>query len=247
MDEPTARELMRPHRAAPILVTQGDEDLLIPGDRGAAFAEADRRRARRVRGRRPPPATPATRCRSTCCCATSPSAPGSARRAPPALAPRDPPPASARCYVSSPIGLGHAWRDVAIARELRALAARARDRLARAGAGHARARALRRAHPPREPPARARVAPHRRRGARARAERLPGLAADGRDPARQLHALPRRRAREDPYDLWIGDEAWELDYYLHENPELKTRRLLLPHRLRRLAADGRGRRRARRG
>jgi predicted glycosyltransferase len=23
------------------------------------------------------------------------------------------------------------------------------------------------------------------------------------------------------YDLWIGDEAWELDYYLHENPELK--------------------------
>ncbi len=28
--------------------------------------------------------------------------------------------------------------------------------------------------------------------------------------------------RDDPYDLWIGDEAWELDYYLHENPELKT-------------------------
>ena len=27
--------------------------------------------------------------------------------------------------------------------------------------------------------------------------------------------------REQPYDLWIGDEAWELDYYLHENPELK--------------------------
>jgi predicted glycosyltransferase len=25
----------------------------------------------------------------------------------------------------------------------------------------------------------------------------------------------------DPYDLWIGDEAWELDYYLHENPEQK--------------------------
>jgi predicted glycosyltransferase len=25
----------------------------------------------------------------------------------------------------------------------------------------------------------------------------------------------------DQYDLWIGDEAWELDYYLHENPELK--------------------------
>jgi predicted glycosyltransferase len=25
----------------------------------------------------------------------------------------------------------------------------------------------------------------------------------------------------DPYDLWIGDEAWELDYFLHENPEEK--------------------------
>jgi predicted glycosyltransferase len=28
--------------------------------------------------------------------------------------------------------------------------------------------------------------------------------------------------RDDPYDLWIGDEAWELDYYLHENPEQKS-------------------------
>ena len=27
--------------------------------------------------------------------------------------------------------------------------------------------------------------------------------------------------RDDHYDLWIGDEAWELDYFLHENPELK--------------------------
>ena len=26
---------------------------------------------------------------------------------------------------------------------------------------------------------------------------------------------------EEQYDLWIGDEAWELDYYLHENPEQK--------------------------
>lgn len=28
-------------------------------------------------------------------------------------------------------------------------------------------------------------------------------------------------ARATPYDLWIGDESWEVDYYLHENPELK--------------------------
>ena len=25
----------------------------------------------------------------------------------------------------------------------------------------------------------------------------------------------------EPYDAWVGDEAWELDYFLHENPELK--------------------------
>ena len=31
-------------------------------------------------------------------------------------------------------------------------------------------------------------------------------------------------AREDRYDLWIGDEAWELDYYLHENPREKRAR-----------------------
>jgi hypothetical protein len=27
--------------------------------------------------------------------------------------------------------------------------------------------------------------------------------------------------RAQRYDLWIGDEAWELDYYLHENPREK--------------------------
>ncbi len=29
-------------------------------------------------------------------------------------------------------------------------------------------------------------------------------------------------AGEEDYDLWIGDESWDLDYYLHENPELKS-------------------------
>ena len=39
---------------------------------------------------------------------------------------------------------------------------------------------------------------------------------------RELHGLPRSRAARSSYDLWIGDEAWDLDYFLHENPELKT-------------------------
>jgi len=28
--------------------------------------------------------------------------------------------------------------------------------------------------------------------------------------------------KDGEYDLWVGDEAWDVDYYLHENPELKT-------------------------
>jgi Glycosyltransferase family 28 C-terminal domain len=27
---------------------------------------------------------------------------------------------------------------------------------------------------------------------------------------------------EDTFDLWIGDEAWDVDHFLHENPERKT-------------------------
>src|SRR5205085_10528463 len=45
-------------------------------------------------------------------------------------------------------------------------------------------------------------------------------------PRRKTGSWPlrasRRRPRDEPYDLWIGDEAWELDYYLHENPEQKS-------------------------
>ena len=33
--------------------------------------------------------------------------------------------------------------------------------------------------------------------------------------------------RDEPYDLWIGDEAWELDYFLRENPRGEARRLCL--------------------
>ena len=29
-------------------------------------------------------------------------------------------------------------------------------------------------------------------------------------------------AQDEQYDLWIGDEAWDVDHYLHENPELKS-------------------------
>jgi hypothetical protein len=41
-------------------------------------------------------------------------------------------------------------------------------------------------------------------------------------PFPRSHPRDNRRAGSDEqYDLWMGDEAWELDYYLHENPEQK--------------------------
>ena len=35
----------------------------------------------------------------------------------------------------------------------------------------------------------------------------------------------------------VGDEAWDVDHFLHENPGRKLFGLRLAHRLRRLAAD----------
>jgi len=124
-------------------------------------------------------------------------------------------------YISSPIGLGHAQRDVAIADELRGICPGLEiDWLAQ----HPVTAVL-----------------------RARGERIhPASAAlasesghiESESGEHDLHCFGAWRrmdeillanfmvfhdiVRDDPYDLWIGDESWELDYYLHENPELKA-------------------------
>ncbi|MCW2909627.1 MAG: alpha/beta fold hydrolase [Actinomycetia bacterium] len=124
-------------------------------------------------------------------------------------------------YISSPIGLGHALRDVAIAGELRALHPGLEiDWLAQ----HPVTRVL-----------------------EARGERVHPASAylasesghiESESAGHDLHSFQAIRrmdeillanfmvfhdlAREEDYDLWIGDESWELDYYLHENPELKS-------------------------
>jgi pimeloyl-ACP methyl ester carboxylesterase/predicted glycosyltransferase len=123
-------------------------------------------------------------------------------------------------YISSPIGLGHAQRDAAIADELRKL------------------------HPGLEidwlaqDPVTAVLA--------ARGERLHPASKylasesghiESESAGHNLHAFQAIRrmdeillanfmvfhdvVRDEDYDLWIGDEAWELDYYLHENPGQK--------------------------
>jgi pimeloyl-ACP methyl ester carboxylesterase len=123
-------------------------------------------------------------------------------------------------YISSPIGLGHAQRDVAIARELRKLHPDLEiDWLAQ----HPVTRVLEgegeRIHP-----------------ASAYLANESGH-IESESAEHDLHCFQAWRRMDEillsnfmvfhdlteseQYDLWIGDEAWELDYYLHENPELK--------------------------
>ena len=55
----------------------------------------------------------------------------------------------------------------------------------------------------------------------------------------QLHGLPRRRARRAATTSGSATRRGSVDYFLHENPELKTAAVRLADRLRRLAADAR--------
>ena len=143
----------------------------------------------------------------------------------------DPPPAPRRwtraksrrkraLYICSPIGLGHARRDVAIAKELRKLVPDLQvDWLAQ----HPVTKVLE-AEGERIHPASAELANESHH-------------IECESAEHDLHAFQAIRrmdeilcanfmlfhdvVRDEQYDLWIGDEAWELDYYLHENPEEK--------------------------
>ncbi len=128
--------------------------------------------------------------------------------------------AGARSYVSSPIGLGHARRDVAIANELRAFVPDLEiDWLAQSPVTNVLEAEGERIHP-----ASALLANE-------------SSHIESECSEHDLHAFQAIRrmdeilcanfmlfhdvVRDDQYDLWIGDEAWEVDYYLHENPEEK--------------------------
>ncbi len=123
-------------------------------------------------------------------------------------------------YISSPIGLGHAQRDAAIARELRGLVDGLEiDWLAQDPVTRVLEAEGERIHPASE---------HLANESRH---------IESESAEHDLHCFQAIRrmdeilinnfmvfhdiVREDRYDLWIGDEAWELDYYLHENPREK--------------------------
>ena len=123
-------------------------------------------------------------------------------------------------FISSPIGLGHAQRDVAIARELRRLQPDLQiDWLAQDPVTRVLEAEGERIHP-----ASAHLANESRH-------------IESESAEHDLHCFQALRrmdeilaanfmvfhdvVRDERYDLWIGDEAWELDYYLHENPREK--------------------------
>jgi pimeloyl-ACP methyl ester carboxylesterase/predicted glycosyltransferase len=214
LDEQTARELCGRIRC-PVLVIQGTADAITGPGRGIALAEATGGDLVLLEGSGHGPhvrdpvkvnlllrdfARPAR---------TSPRwVRGQAR-------------AKRVLYISSPIGLGHAQRDAAIADELRKLHPDVEiDWLAQ----HPVTKLL-----------------------EARGEHIHPASAflasesghiESESAEHDLHCFQALRrmdeillanfmvfhdlAREEQYDLWIGDEAWELDYYLHENPELKS-------------------------
>jgi pimeloyl-ACP methyl ester carboxylesterase/predicted glycosyltransferase len=124
-------------------------------------------------------------------------------------------------YVSSPIGLGHAQRDLAIARELRKLRPDLEiDWLAQHPVTKVLEAAGERIHP----------------ASKLMANESAHIESEMGE--HDLHVFQAWRemdeillanfmlfhdvVRDDRYDLWLGDESWEVDYYLHENPELKN-------------------------
>lgn len=123
-------------------------------------------------------------------------------------------------YVSSPIGLGHALRDVGIADALRELHPDLDiDWLAQTPVTRVLEAKGERIHPASQRLA-SEVAHIDRESD---GHRLNAFQAIRRMDEILLanFMLFRDVTREQEYDLVIGDEAWEIDHYLHENPELK--------------------------
>jgi len=123
-------------------------------------------------------------------------------------------------FISSPIGLGHAQRDIAIAQELRKIHPDLHiDWLAQ----HPVTKVLA-AHGETIHPASYHLASE-------------SAHIESESAEHDLHCFQALRRMDEillanfmlfhdivettPYDLWIGDEAWDLDHFLHENPELK--------------------------
>jgi pimeloyl-ACP methyl ester carboxylesterase/predicted glycosyltransferase len=123
-------------------------------------------------------------------------------------------------YLSSPIGLGHVRRDLAIAAELRATHPELQiDWLAQHPVTLVLEERGERVHP----------------ASRWLASESSHIESEaGEHDLNAFRAIRRMDeilvanfmvyhdlVSDEPYDLWIVDEGWDVDYFLHENPELK--------------------------
>jgi len=202
--------------SCPVLVIHGDEDEIVALSNGAALAEVTGGQFLQMEGSGHGPH------------ARDPVAVNLAMRD--FLLPAAPqPPVHRRAlrrprraiFVSSPIGLGHARRDVAIARELRKLVPGLEiDWLAQDPVTRVLEASRERIHPMSRDLASESMHIERESGP----HRLHVFEAFRRmDEILISNFMVFLEAvRSKDYDLWIGDEAWEVDYFLHENPELKT-------------------------
>ncbi len=123
-------------------------------------------------------------------------------------------------YVSSPIGLGHVRRDLAIAAELRA---RHPDLQIDWLAQHPVTLVLEERGERVHPASRWLVSESSHIESEAGEHDLNAFQAIRRmDEILVANFMVYHDlVSDEPYDLWIADEGWDVDYFLHENPELK--------------------------
>lgn len=220
LDESTARDWAA-RVCCPVLVVHGDDDRISPLRRGRALAEATGGELVVLEGSgHVPLARDPVRVnlllRRFVESVTPPPArrPSEQRWARGRVRPRR------VLYLCSPIGLGHAQRDIAVARELRERVGEVEiDWLTQHPVTAVLERAGERVHP----------------ASRWLASESGHIESESGE--HDLHCFQAWRrmdevlvanfmvfhdvVRERDYDLVIGDEAWDVDYFLHENPELK--------------------------
>jgi pimeloyl-ACP methyl ester carboxylesterase len=124
-------------------------------------------------------------------------------------------------WLSSPIGLGHIQRDIAIAQALRAAYPDVTvDFLAADPARRVVELAGERVHPATD--LLLNESAHFEGWARDHELHAFNALWDMDEIMAANFMVFADVAERERYDLWVGDEGWDLDYFLHENPELKT-------------------------